>query len=36
MNIRYELSNIHAFNFVLYDALGGGVKRSLNYDFIIP
>ena len=30
--IRYELPNLNAFNFVMYDALGGGVTRSLNLD----
>jgi len=30
--IRYELPNIHALNFVMYDALGGGVTRSLSID----
>jgi hypothetical protein len=29
---RYELPNIAAFNFVLQDALGGGVTRSLALD----
>ena len=29
---RYALPNIHALNFVLYDALGGGVTRSLSLD----
>ncbi|KPF90370.1 beta-lactamase [Rhodopseudomonas sp. AAP120] len=29
---RYELPNIAAFNFVLTDALGGGVTRSLALD----
>ena len=29
---RYELPNIHALNFVLYAALGGGVTRSLSVD----
>lgn len=29
---RYELPAIHAFNFVLDDALGGGVARSLSLD----
>ena len=27
--VRYELPNIHALNFVMYAALGGGVTRSL-------
>lgn len=30
--IRYELDNLPALNFVLYDALGGGVTQSLNLD----
>jgi hypothetical protein len=29
---RYELPTIGALNFVLYDALGGGVTRSLALD----
>lgn len=29
---RYLLPNIHAMNFVLHDALGGGVTRSLALD----
>jgi CubicO group peptidase (beta-lactamase class C family) len=29
---RYELPNISSFNFVLDDALGGGVARSLSLD----
>lgn len=29
---RYELPNIGVFNFVLEDALGGGVTRSLAMD----
>ena len=29
---RYELPNIHALNFVMEDALGGGVTRSLAVD----
>lgn len=29
---RYEISGIHALNFVLEDALGGGVTRSLALD----
>lgn len=29
---RYVLPNLHAFNFVLEDALGGGVTRSLAVD----
>ncbi len=30
--IRYELPNIGALNFVLHDALSGGVTRSLALD----
>lgn len=30
--VRYELPHIAAFNFVLYDALQGGVTRSLSID----
>lgn len=30
--IRYELPNIGALNFVMYDALSGGVTRSLTID----
>lgn len=30
--VRYELPNIHALNFVLHGALGGGVTRSLSLD----
>lgn len=30
--IRYECDNLAALNFVLYDALGGGVTQSLNLD----
>lgn len=30
--LRYELPGIHALNFVMYDALGGGVTRSLSVD----
>lgn len=30
--VRYELDNIHALNFVMYEALGGGVTRSLSLD----
>lgn len=30
--IRYELPKLGAFNFVLKDALGGGVTRSLSLD----
>jgi len=29
---RYILPKLHAINFVLYDALGGGVTRSLALD----
>jgi hypothetical protein len=29
---RYKVPNIHALNFVLEDALGGGVTRSLTVD----
>jgi len=29
---RFELPNLKAFNFVMYDALGGGVTRSLAVD----
>jgi hypothetical protein len=29
---RYELPNIHAFNFVIDDALVGGASRSLRLD----
>jgi outer membrane PBP1 activator LpoA protein len=29
---RYELDNIDALNFVLYDALDGGATRSLRLD----
>jgi len=29
---RYELPQLNALNFVLHDALGGGVTRSLNID----
>ncbi|HHU69410.1 MAG TPA: hypothetical protein GXZ31_03815 [Thermoanaerobacterales bacterium] len=29
---RYELPNIGALNFVMYNALGGGVTRSLAID----
>lgn len=29
---RYELDELPALNFVLYDALGGGVTQSLNLD----
>lgn len=30
--VRYELPGIKALNFVMYDALQGGVSRSLNLD----
>ena len=30
--VRYDLPKLAAFNFVLYDALGGGVTRSLALD----
>jgi hypothetical protein len=30
--IRYELPNLNALNFVMYQALGGGVTRSLSQD----
>ena len=30
--IRYELDNLWTLNFVMYDALGGGVTRSLAID----
>lgn len=30
--IRYEMPNIAALNFVMHDALGGGVTRSLALD----
>jgi hypothetical protein len=30
--IRYEIPSLGAFNFVLKDALGGGVTRSLSLD----
>ncbi|MBE2183810.1 MAG: hypothetical protein IAE89_10325 [Anaerolineae bacterium] len=30
--LRYELDNIEALNFVLYDALDGGATRSLRID----
>ena len=29
---RYELPNIHAFNFVIDEALAGGASRSLRLD----
>lgn len=30
--VRYEIDSLGALNFVLYDALGGGVTRSLSID----
>lgn len=30
--VRYELPNIGALNFVMYETLGGGVTRSLRLD----
>ena len=30
--IRYELPQLGAMNFVMYDALGGGVTRTLSLD----
>lgn len=30
--VRYELPKIHAFNFVMNDALSGGVTRALTID----
>lgn len=30
--VRYELPQLGAMNFVMYDALGGGVTRSLSLD----
>ena len=30
--VRYELPNIYALNFVMYEALGGGVTRSFSVD----
>ena len=29
---RYELPNLYALNFVMYNSLGGGVTRSLAID----
>lgn len=29
---RYELPNLHAFNFVIEQALAGGASRSLRFD----
>src|SRR6185369_557164 len=30
--VRYEAANLRAFNFVLYDVLGGGASTSLRTD----
>lgn len=30
--LRYELPNVHGLNFVLYEALGGGVSMTLRSD----
>jgi hypothetical protein len=30
--IRYELPNVYALNFVMHQALAGGVTRSLSHD----
>lgn len=30
--VRYELPQLGTLNFVMYDALGGGVTRSLSMD----
>jgi hypothetical protein len=30
--LRYELDRLHGLNFVLHDALEGGVNRSMNLD----
>jgi hypothetical protein len=30
--VRYEVANVLALNFVLYDVLGGGASRSLRTD----
>lgn len=30
--VRYDLPQLGALNFVMYDALGGGVTRSLSLD----
>jgi hypothetical protein len=30
--VRYELDNLHALNFVLYDVLDGGGSQSLRID----
>jgi hypothetical protein len=29
---RFELPKLHAFNFILYNALGGGASQSLRID----
>ena len=29
---RFEVPNLHAFNFILHDSLGGGGTESLNED----
>jgi hypothetical protein len=30
--VRYEVPNLNAFNFMLYDVLAGGASRSLRID----
>ena len=30
--VRYEVPNLQALNFLLYDVLGGGASRSLRSD----
>jgi hypothetical protein len=30
--VRYEMPNVLAFNFLLYDVLAGGASRSLRFD----
>jgi hypothetical protein len=30
--VRYELPNVHALNFLLFDALEGGASQSLRID----
>ncbi len=30
--VRYDLPNLHGFNFVMYRALGGGATHSLRLD----
>jgi hypothetical protein len=30
--VRYDVANLHAVNFVLYDVLAGGASRSLRID----